>query len=133
MSKSKNRITGLLPNPPEADTFRGSPFFSGGLKFVTSCESHYEDYESPQPQEASETWSPLANAMAMSGMVTPIVQHIAELTERVQYLESLIPKWQESATYFEVQQAISTVESITRDTFGEFNRTQHEDHEEAGQ
>jgi hypothetical protein len=52
----------------------------------------------------------------------------------VQFLETITPDTQKHASYFEVRDAILSVESITQDVFGTSSeRIEHEDAEIAGE
>jgi hypothetical protein len=124
-----------------ADTHRAKDSSMVGhlLKFSNICDDPYEEFQVLEPQkivDLSEVVQKFAGTFVTLGSVAQddsVEKELAELRDRVQYLESLVLRWQDSASYFEVQNAIVNVESITREVFGgTFERKQHEDSEIAG-
>src|SRR5262245_55014471 len=69
--------------------------------------------EVAKPVEAAQPDAELARQLHQQS------EEIEALRQRVAYLERLVPKWQETASYFEVKNALEQVTSIARELFSE--------------
>jgi hypothetical protein len=123
---SKNRIQGLYQDERD-ESQRESPLVRpGGLVADWECEEDLlEDDAQPQSGIASinmaDLFSHMSVPIAISGAIfqpDTTQQTIVELTERVQYLESLVPAWQSYATYFEVRDTLNQIVELTAGIFG---------------
>jgi hypothetical protein len=137
---SKNRIESIIYGASsDVHASRESPMAGGPLKFSTICDDPYEELVTVYSQghlQIGEAVQNFFGAFTTSeGIVAydSVGQQLSELRERVQYLESLAAQLQEHPTYFDVKKALADVESIAREVFGDFELSEHEDFEVAGQ